>query len=127
MLRSLETAAGIEEPAVTPEPLTKEKVFAAFPELKAMESAFTKQQDERRATLITVLEASKQDAYAPDELKSMPLEQLEKVVKLTASAKPASSNVVSFAGQGTPRAASADEAVPAPPDLGAEIRAARAK
>jgi len=127
LLKNLESAAGIAEPAPA-EPLTKEKVFAAFPELKAMEASYVRSQEEKQASLLQTLEELKQTVYSPEELKAMPLEALEKVVRLGQSGAPKSTNVISFAGAGQPRAAAGSEdVIPAAPDLAAAIRTARGK
>jgi len=61
--------------------------------------------------------------YTEDELKAMPLTDLEKIVKIAASAvKP------DYSGAGATRTAAADEKAPPPPiDMVARIRAAREK
>jgi hypothetical protein len=81
---------------------------------------------ERKQATITLITASGRCDYTQAELEGMEQVALDRLMKL-AGVVP-SSNVVDFSARfaGQPTAAAADSAIPAPPDMGAAIKASAA-
>jgi hypothetical protein len=104
------------------EGITEEQVLAKFPGLKKVVEDEQKRAAERRKTLVAAM--AKQKVYTEDELKAMPLEQLEKVVQFASASGAAES--VDESGRGLPRSAAAKEGeVPEPPNMHKVIRDSR--
>jgi len=114
-----------KEPKPVPETpeQRRERLLSENPDIKQLITESAQRAAQRRGELITAMSATKQTVYTEDELKAMPLTDLEKIVKIAASAtKP------DYSGAGAPRAAASDEKAPPPPiDMVARIRAAREK
>jgi hypothetical protein len=89
--------AAVETPA--PKELSQEEMLAKFPDIKAIVERERSRAASRKAEIVTAM-AGKQDAYTQAELEEMPLEQLEKVFKLSSTRVAAA---VDHAGRGLPR------------------------
>jgi len=76
-----------EQPKAEAEPLTEEKVLAAFPDLKKIVDDHRTTATNRKAALVAQLKDAAKAAYTEDELKAMPVEQLEKIAALTSKPK----------------------------------------
>jgi hypothetical protein len=103
-------------------PLTKDRVLAAFPDLKAVVEEKEARDQAQRATFVAAMKDN--GVYTDAELASMPLPTLEKLVRVAGKHKPAG-DVVDFAGRGTPRNNADTEEIPDAPNVHEMIRAAR--
>ena len=116
------------KPEPKPEPETPEqrrsKLLSENPDIKAVLDKEKARETARHSELLTAMKATKQDAYTEEELKALPLEALEKIVKVANANVP----VKDYSGSGLPRAAAAgDETAPPPVDMMERIKTLRAK
>jgi hypothetical protein len=124
----LETAAAAAQPK--PKEKTEEEFLAEAPEsIKAAVKESRERLAARKTELLATMKAAKQNVYDDKELEAMDVPALEKLTKLAvASASVPGPRLVDMSGRGLPKTETKDEnEVPAPPDMGAQIREARAK
>jgi hypothetical protein len=119
------TAASETPKAKTPE---EERIdfFSKHPDVAAVVQEHKAAAAAKQTTLVDRLKVA-QKTYTEDELKALPLAQLEKLASALSEVVPtAASGKRDFSGAGAPRAAAgADNAPPPPIDMTARIRAAR--
>jgi uncharacterized protein DUF2213 len=125
-LTALEAQVGVEK--VVEKEVVKEVVKEVPAQLSAEDQAALAEikasAASRKASTIETLKASKRCDYTDEQLKAMSQGDLDKLVKL---AGVATTSAVDFSGQGAPRAAADANAIPAPIDLGAALKAAAGK
>jgi hypothetical protein len=117
----------VAEVKETPEPTLEDLIAKSSPEVKAAHAASVKAASDAKAATIKALKDTGRCTIADASLEGKSQEELDQLLAL--SGAPAKAGSVDFGGQGSPRAAAADDknTVPAPPDMNARILASRKK
>lgn len=103
--------------------LTEEQFLQRAPaSIKSAMSRLQKQDAEHKTKVVKVLVGAQKE-YNEQELNAMPIESLERMVRVCKAAVPEPD----YSGRGTARTDDQPESVPAPPDLNQRVIAARAK
>ena len=111
----------VDEPKVAKAPTFEEVLATAAPDIRAAIAEGQRVGNERKAATIKVLKDSGRCTFTDVQLNAMDQASLDALKTLAGAPKVA----IDFSGQGGPKGQDGASAVPAPPDLGAAIRASR--